>query len=293
MDLLSPSVSDNDALDLDDSRLKNESSIHTPINPSPTRSFASISPTLTPYCFYLNLLAPHSLDSFLSEHNTPQPNSSSVQRTANEFTSHSIISSLENTPPEPTPHQFNPLSTPFVPRQHPMKPSSSPKIQSASPRPLDINELSISELSINARPFQCTLPTNVDQSKRSFTRGSKEEFYQTEKDPHRLAQRQKQVDYGKNTPGYHRYLDAIPKDTRVPGQHPHTPNIHSKCSKRTFDHNIRQWRLYLHSWDDSCADGDLLCFEEDYSPDLLSRNQAFDPLLETEYLNDYDDFEDE
>lgn len=30
-------------------------------------------------------------------------------------------------------------------------------------------------------------------------------------DPHRLAQRQKQVDFGKNTIGYQRYLEQVPK----------------------------------------------------------------------------------
>ncbi len=30
-------------------------------------------------------------------------------------------------------------------------------------------------------------------------------------DPHRLGQRQKQVDFGKNTIGYQRYLEQVPK----------------------------------------------------------------------------------
>ena len=33
----------------------------------------------------------------------------------------------------------------------------------------------------------------------------------TEEDEHRIAQRQKQVEFGKNTPGYERYLAAIPR----------------------------------------------------------------------------------
>lgn len=32
-----------------------------------------------------------------------------------------------------------------------------------------------------------------------------------EEDPHRLAQRQKQLDYGKNTVGYDRYCAAVPR----------------------------------------------------------------------------------
>ena len=32
-----------------------------------------------------------------------------------------------------------------------------------------------------------------------------------ETDPHRIAQRQKQVDYGKNTLGYQRYTEEIPR----------------------------------------------------------------------------------
>lgn len=32
-----------------------------------------------------------------------------------------------------------------------------------------------------------------------------------ETDPHRIAQRQKQIDYGKNTLGYQRYTEEVPK----------------------------------------------------------------------------------
>ena len=91
-------------------------------------------------------------------------------------------------------------------------------------------------------------------------------------------QRKKQIDYGKNTPGYRNYTKCIPKyakisltycnfshytthflftsytpfpdrKNRIPKVHMHTPNIHWRCSKRTFDQSVRQWRLYLHQWD--------------------------------------------
>lgn len=67
-----------------------------------------------------------------------------------------------------------------------------------------------------------------------------------ETDMHRLGQRQKQVDFGKNTLGYQRYLEAVPKHKRrVHKVHgyaidPVTPDVHQKCSKRTFDGQASQ-----------------------------------------------------
>lgn len=62
-----------------------------------------------------------------------------------------------------------------------------------------------------------------------------------ESDPMRLQQRQKQVDYGKNTLGYERYLSSVPKEKRVRGVHFWTPNIHRKCSKRAFAGQVGTW----------------------------------------------------
>lgn len=69
----------------------------------------------------------------------------------------------------------------------------------------------------------------------------------TEKE--RLLQRQKQVDLGKRTPGYRRYLSMVPKDQRT-REHPRTPNIRRKCSKRSWDGIVRRWRRALHEFDD-------------------------------------------
>eukprot|EP01129_Flabellula_baltica_P009378 TRINITY_DN3820_c0_g1_i2.p1 TRINITY_DN3820_c0_g1~~TRINITY_DN3820_c0_g1_i2.p1 ORF type:complete len:210 (+),score=33.04 TRINITY_DN3820_c0_g1_i2:245-874(+) len=55
--------------------------------------------------------------------------------------------------------------------------------------------------------------------------------------PHKLSQRQKQIDYGYNT-----------KDKRR-REHPRTPNKHQMCSKRSWDGQIRKWRRELHAFD--------------------------------------------
>lgn len=70
---------------------------------------------------------------------------------------------------------------------------------------------------------------------------------QWETDPHRLAQRQRQIDLGKNTVGYHNYVEQVPKPLRARG-HPRTPDIKSG-SRRAFLGRIRVWRKELHRWD--------------------------------------------
>jgi len=69
-----------------------------------------------------------------------------------------------------------------------------------------------------------------------------------EGDPRRLEQRQKQIDYGKNTLGYQEYTTAIPKNKRK-RENPKTPNKFQACSKRSWDGQIRKWRRSLHQWD--------------------------------------------
>ena len=70
-----------------------------------------------------------------------------------------------------------------------------------------------------------------------------------ENDPHRLSQRQRQIDFGKNTIGYQRLVEAYPVKHRRPKEVPRTPDVHKKCSKRAFDGLVRVWRRRLHEWD--------------------------------------------
>ncbi|KAI9895950.1 hypothetical protein PsorP6_019223 [Peronosclerospora sorghi] len=70
-----------------------------------------------------------------------------------------------------------------------------------------------------------------------------------ETDPHRLAQRQKQIDYGKNTIGYDRYCALVPRHKRRPGKHPMTPDKTMRVGKKGFDGIVRKWRQALHQYD--------------------------------------------
>ena len=56
-----------------------------------------------------------------------------------------------------------------------------------------------------------------------------------EPDQHKVSQRGKQIGYGKNTVGYARYRELVPKDKRTRA-HPRTPDHTVKWpSKRSFD----------------------------------------------------------
>jgi len=69
-----------------------------------------------------------------------------------------------------------------------------------------------------------------------------------EKDEHRLQQRQKQIEFGKNTIGYDNYTKKIPKARRKRGD-PQTPDKYDTCSKRAWDGRVKVWRRALHDYD--------------------------------------------
>ncbi|KAG2430110.1 hypothetical protein HXX76_010209 [Chlamydomonas incerta] len=97
-----------------------------------------------------------------------------------------------------------------------------------------------------AAPADSTAPTSPE----SASQLTKQQILDL--DPHRLAQRQKQIDFGKNTTGYQRYLQLVPRNKRRRTD-PATPDIHANISKRRFDGQVVVWRRALHKYDDDAA----------------------------------------
>lgn len=72
-----------------------------------------------------------------------------------------------------------------------------------------------------------------------------------ELDEHKIQQRLKQIGFGKSTKGYENYLTLVSKHLREPENedHPATPRANQKCSKRSWDGQLKKWRRLLHRWD--------------------------------------------
>ncbi|XP_046334419.1 uncharacterized protein LOC124116876 [Haliotis rufescens] len=97
----------------------------------------------------------------------------------------------------------------------------------------------------NLQRFRRKLDMNADKDRKRF---------EVEDDEVILARRQKTVDYGKNTIGYDRYSQTIPRAKRQKC-HPKTPNKYWKVSRRSWDTQVKTWRKLLHIWDPPSTGG--------------------------------------
>lgn len=98
----------------------------------------------------------------------------------------------------------------------------------------------------DAKHFRTRCNSNSSSTTSSSEGNKRRVEYET--CPKVLARRQKDVDYGKNTIGYDRYLQAVPKEKRR-REHPKTPPKHLKSTRRGWDGMVRLWRKQLHHWD--------------------------------------------
>lgn len=69
-------------------------------------------------------------------------------------------------------------------------------------------------------------------------------------DEHTLSQRQKQIDFGKNTLAYDRYAKEVLRSERAQ-KDPWTPQASEPISKRRFAGKLQAWRRQLHDWEEA------------------------------------------
>eukprot|EP01134_Creolimax_fragrantissima_P000672 CFRG0672T1 len=119
----------------------------------------------------------------------------------------------------------------------------------------------------------------------------------------KIAYRQKQIDFGKNTIGYDNYIKAVPKHRRQKRnpKHPQTPDKGAHMSTKRFASHLKIWRKSLHQYDHvkstkqtSIVDRDECVMARAAEVVSLAQENVVDdeiltvatPLVDTDYQNE-------
>ncbi|KAF7381466.1 hypothetical protein HZH66_013860 [Vespula vulgaris] len=119
--------------------------------------------------------------------------------------------------------------------------------QNVNKRPRDTSTLDTRNPKISCLRHRDDSSSTTNNTKL-YSGENNKKHVEYETDPTILARRQKEIDYGKNTIGYDRYIQTIPKEQRT-REHPRTPPKYIKYSRRGWDGMIKLWRKQLHNWD--------------------------------------------
>ncbi|KAL0211010.1 hypothetical protein P9112_009308 [Eukaryota sp. TZLM1-RC] len=152
----------------------------------------------------------------------------------------------------PTPSQASPTLDDVLERLRDLFPISPPPLTAQKTLDSDSPQSPISPISSHHPSSRSVSPSQTPSPHRNNAQHNTPSS-NVESDRIKIKWRQRQIQYGKSTPGYARYLQEVPKHLRQP-HHPKTPPLDLKISKKKWGYMCSMWRRALHTYD-SADDG--------------------------------------